>query len=96
MAYCRGKNWRGIPVEKLKNGYIQAGFARVSPYRKPASYYLSRFIGHDIERTDWDLRVGEEKIRTANGPVVGHSVIATSAQLPKELFRQTLGKRKKR
>lgn len=74
----------------------RAGFARVLPFQKPATYYLGRYIGRGITETEWDLRVGEEKeVKTLGGSAVGRSVNAPSAELPKALFHQNLlGRRK--
>ncbi len=74
----------------------RAGFARVLPYERPAAYYLSRYIGRGLEQTEWDLRLGDERVTEKKaGSPPGCSVVATSPELPKALFHQTMPGRRK-
>jgi hypothetical protein len=96
-ALLSGKGLDQYPRPKIA-GWLnrRAGFARVLPYERPAAYYLSRYIGRDLERTEWDFRIGDEKvIGDKSGSIPGHSVIATSAELPSALFHQTMPGRRR-
>jgi hypothetical protein len=96
-ALLSGKGLDQYPRPRIAGWLNQrAGFARVLPFKKPAAYYLSRYIGRDLERTEWDFRIGDEKvIGDKSGSIPGHSVIATSAELPSALFHQTMPGRRR-
>jgi hypothetical protein len=96
-ALLAGKGLDQYPRSRIA-GWLnrRAGFARVLPFEQPAAYYLSRYIGRGLERTDWDLRIGDEKVPAKkDGSTPGHSVIATSAEMPKGMFHQGLPGRRR-
>lgn len=96
-ALLAGRGLAQYPRSRIA-GWLnrRAGFARVLPFEKPAAYYLSRYIGRGLEQTEWDLRIGDEKVPAKkDGSIPGHHVIATSSELPKGVFHQGLPGRRR-
>lgn len=58
----------------------KAGFNRILPWEKDASYYIGRYIGRDANRCEWDFRVGEAMVRPP--APVGRQVVARSTAIP--------------
>lgn len=88
-----------FPRAKIEKWLQQrAGFARVLPFREPAAAYVSRFITCGVE-AEWDLSIGEtrgeEKGVGATSGTNGRSVVVKSAELPKQLFHQTMPGRRR-
>jgi hypothetical protein len=72
-----------------------AGYSRIVPFEHGAAYYISRYIGRDIQHANWDLRIGEQK--PAGNETSKHAgvVVVASVELPKALFHQTMFRRKR-
>ncbi len=93
-ALLAGKGVECYPRRAIQQWLrCHAGFARVLPFEHGAAHYVARYIGRDVRHTEWDFRIGNEEsarpYRSKNG---GH-VVATSAELPRGLFHQTLPRR---
>jgi hypothetical protein len=74
----------------------RAGWTRALPFERGAAFYLGRYIGRNLDAAEWDIRVGNDKrVGNPGESAVGHSVIATSAELPKALFHQTMPGRRR-
>ena len=71
----------------------RAGWSRVLPFEKGAAYYISRYVGRDINRCDWTLRIGEPSPR-ANHLKRGTDIVISS-MLPKNFFHNNLIGRKR-
>jgi hypothetical protein len=68
----------------------RAGWNRVLPFEHGAAYYIGRYIGRDVTRCEWDLRIGD---RGATLPVplpIGRTEIVRSADLPRNEFHKTV------
>jgi hypothetical protein len=73
----------------------RAGYSRILPFEHGAAYYVSRYIGRGIQHANWDLRIGNQKEDGNEISKCGGLVVATSAELPRGLFHQTLPHRKR-
>ena len=68
----------------------RAGWNRVLPFEHGAAYYIGRYIGRDVSKCDWDLRIGEYA-RIKHIPLaVGRTEIVRSAELPRKEFHKTI------
>ncbi len=76
--------------EWLRN---HAGYARLLPFEHGAAHYLVRFLGRDIEGAEWDLRVGNRESGWSEQSKTGQRLVATSAELPRSFFHQTMPRR---
>jgi hypothetical protein len=58
--YSRKEMWQWLDE--------RAGYSRILPFEQGAAYYIARYIGRDVNRCDWDLRIGDrppvDSIRT--------------------------------
>lgn len=73
--------------------WTHAGFNRILPWIYPASFYIGRYIGRDAARCHWEWRVGSEIPQTPSvKSAIGRVVVAPSADLPSERFRNVLGR----
>lgn len=91
-----GLSWPGLFEYRWKDLQKklcqEAGLNKILPWEEDAGFYIGRYIGRDVERCDWDFRVGSESVRV---PVqVGRQVLAVS-QTPDDssrAYRQTFGR----
>ena len=67
-----------------------AGSSRVLPFEAGASQYLSRFVGRSLPETEWDIRVGEQKMERVAKPERWGCDVVVSAEMPKSAFHQGL------
>ena len=89
-----GLSWPGLFEYRWKDLqemlWKDAGFNRILPWEKEASFYIGRYIGRDAGRCHWDFHVGSEP---ASPPVqeVGRRVLVVS-DVPEDssrAYRQT-------
>ena len=73
----------------------RAGWSRVLPFEQGAAFYISRYIGRDFNRCEWDLRIGERHLCDVDVPAVGGVVVAQSADMPKAFFHNSYSSRKR-
>jgi hypothetical protein len=73
----------------------RAGWSRVLPFEQGAAYYISRYIGRDMNRCDWNLRIGDRSLAEVAPTAVGRRVIAESVQMPKAFFHNSYSRRKR-
>jgi hypothetical protein len=73
----------------------RAGWSRVLPFEQGAAYYISRYIGRDINRCDWDLRVGDPGHSGQIVLPVGGTDLVLSSALPKSFFHNNFTGRKR-
>lgn len=65
-----------------------AGFNRVLPFRKGAAYYISCYIGRNLDKAEWDVDLGKTSLAQ---PTKGGAVVrASSAELPQSYYHQSL------
>jgi hypothetical protein len=66
----------------------RAGFNRILPWLRPASYYIGRYIGRDVRDSYWDWEL-ESATSPESRPVVevGRVVVAASCDLPAHYYR---------
>lgn len=86
-AYPRTEIWKWLKA--------QAGWSRILPFEQGASFYISRYIGRDANRCEWDMRIGEEPLTTPNSRAIGRVEIVPSANLPRDFFKQSYKERKR-
>jgi len=73
----------------------RAGWSRVLPFQQGAAYYISRYIGRDINRCEWNLRIGESRLLDLDPFAVGGIDIAQSVCMPKAFFHNSYSRRKR-
>jgi len=86
-TYPRKRLW-----EWLKE---RAGWSRILPFKQGAAFYISRYIGRDANRCEWLLRVGEGRLSIEQPSDVGRVIVARSAAMPREYFKNSLAARKR-
>jgi hypothetical protein len=68
----------------------RAGWNRILPFEHGAAYYIGRYIGRDVSKCEWDVRIGE-CIPVRRVPQRGgRTVIVRSADLPRNEFHKTI------
>jgi len=72
----------------------RAGWSRILPFEEGAAYYIARYIGRDINRCDWSLRIGDRQLCDPGPTPMGRVVIAQSAHMPKAIFHNSSSSRK--
>jgi hypothetical protein len=74
----------------------RAGWSRILPFEQGAAFYISRYIGRDANRCDWDLHIANEQGPTKMTAVAGGGVdVVRSADVPRDLFKQCHKTRKR-
>jgi hypothetical protein len=73
----------------------RAGWSRVLPFEHGAAFYISRYIGRDVNRCDWNLRIGDRQFCDLDPTAVGGVVVAQSADMPKTFFHNSYSGRKR-
>ena len=73
----------------------RAGWSRILPFEQGAAHYISRYIGRDADRCDWYPRVGEQELSPISTSGIGRLNIVNSADLPREVFKQSYKERKR-
>ena len=73
----------------------RAGWSRILPFEQGAAYYISRYIGRDVNRCEWDLRIGKQKPRCLDPAAIGKAVVVQSNDLPKSFFHNSYSARKR-
>lgn len=66
----------------------QAGYSRVLPFERGASFYISKFMGHGSQSCEWDLRIGDNCMDHVRKPEKWGEVVVVSADLPWYAFHQ--------
>jgi hypothetical protein len=90
-ALVTGRGLDRYPRRHLESWLLRnAGYSRVLPFERGAAYYVGRFIGREAAGLEWDLRIGREAEKRSLSVDVGRMVVAKSADLPSDLFHQTL------
>ena len=72
-----------------------AGWSRVLPFEHGAAFYISRYIGRDMDRCEWNLRIGERQRCDLDVSAISGVVIAKSAEMPKAFFHNSFSRRKR-
>ncbi len=73
----------------------RAGWSRVLPFEQGAAFYISRYIGRDMERCEWNLRIGERELYDIDPSIVGRMVVVQSSDLPKSFYHNSFSARKR-
>jgi hypothetical protein len=73
----------------------RAGLSRVLPFQQGAAFYISRYIGRDINRCEWDLRSGDHQLDKVEPAAIGRVVVARSTDVRKAFFHNTYSARKR-
>jgi hypothetical protein len=73
----------------------RAGWSRVLPFEQGAAFYISRYIGRDVNRCEWNLRIGDRELCDLDLSAIGGVVVAQSADLPKAFFHNSFSARKR-
>jgi hypothetical protein len=73
----------------------RAGWSRILPFENGAAYYISRYIGRDVNRCEWNLRIGDRQLCNIDAAAIGGVDVAVSADLPKGYFRNLFSARKR-
>jgi hypothetical protein len=73
----------------------KAGWNRILPFEQGAAFYISRYIGRDINRCEWDLRIGDRQLSGLDPSAIGGVVVAQSAPMAKAFFHNTYSTRKR-
>ena len=73
----------------------RAGWSRILPFKQGAAFYISRYIGRDANRCEWDPRIGEGRLSIEKPPAIGKVILVRSAAVPREFFKQSLTNRKR-
>jgi hypothetical protein len=73
----------------------RAGWSRILPFEQGAAYYISRYIGRDVYRCEWDLHIGDRKLVDLDPSSVGGIVVVQSATMPKTFFHNSYSGRKR-
>lgn len=73
----------------------KAGWNRVLPFEQGAAYYISRYISRDINRCEWNLRVGDRHLCEIDPAAVGRVVVVQSSDAPKAFFHNSFSARKR-
>jgi hypothetical protein len=73
----------------------RAGWSRVLPFEQGAAFYISRYIGRDFSRCDWNLRIGDRQLCDLDPSAIGGVVVAQSAGMPKAFFHNSYSARKR-
>jgi len=62
-ALLGGQGLETYPRKKIEAWLGQrAGFSRVLPFEHGAAYYVGRYLGEHIRDTNFDVRVGEQRM----------------------------------
>jgi len=85
--YSRKQIW-----EWLKE---HAGWSRVLPFEHGAAFYISRYIGRDMNRCEWNLRIGDRQLCDLDVSAIGGVVVAESDNMPKAFFHNSYIARKR-
>lgn len=72
-----------------------AGWSRILPFEQGAAYYISRYIGHDVNRCEWNLKIGDRQLCQLYLASIGGIDVVTSAELPKPFFHNSFSGRKR-
>src|SRR5215472_896572 len=72
-----------------------AGFSRVLPFEQGAAFYIARYIGRDMNRCEWNLRIGDRQLCDLDVSAIGGVVVAQSCNLPKAFFHNSYSARKR-
>ncbi len=70
--------------------YDRSGFNRVLPFERGAAYYISRYIGRDVCRCDWQMNIGNRPYIRRRRVGGGGQDVALSPALSKNYFRLSL------
>jgi hypothetical protein len=84
--YSRRKIWQWLREK--------AGWNRILPFMHGASYYISRYIGRDANRCEWEVRVGQPWKSLPKAPV-GRVVVVESAAMARRFFKNSRTDRKR-
>jgi hypothetical protein len=85
--YPRTKIWRWLEE--------RAGWNRILPFEQGAAFYISRYIGRDFSRCEWNLRIGERQLSELDPAAIGGVVLAQSAPMTKAFFHNSYSARKR-
>jgi hypothetical protein len=85
--YPRGDIWGWLKE--------RAGWSRVLPVEQGAAFYISRYIGRDVNRCEWNLSVGDRQLCHPDPSAFGGVVVAQSADMPKVFFHNSYSARKR-
>ena len=72
-----------------------AGWSRVLPFEHGAAFYISRYIGRDMNRCEWNLSIGDRQLCEIDVSAIGGVVVAESANMPKAFFHNSYSARKR-
>jgi len=73
----------------------KAGWSRVLPFEQGAAFYISRYIGRDMNRCEWNLRIGDRQLSQLDPHAIGGVDLTSSAGLPKAFFHNSFSARKR-
>jgi hypothetical protein len=73
----------------------RAGWSRILPFEQGAAFYISRYIGRDFHRCDWNLRIGDRQLCNLDPQAIGGVVVVQSAEMAKAFFHNTYSARKR-
>lgn len=73
----------------------KAGWSRVLPFEHGAAFYISRYISRDMNRCEWNLRIGDRQLCEINPLAIGGVDVTASADLPKAFFHNSFSARKR-
>lgn len=86
--YSRNAIWQWL--------HDRAGWSRILPSEKGAAYYISRYIGRDADKCDWNFRIGEmSRPLEIEKQALGRVVLVHSAPVEKALLHTGFKKRKR-
>jgi len=86
-TYSRKEIWKWLKGS--------AGWSRIVPFLRGASYYISRYIGRDANRCEWFPRIGEQPPAIDRSADIGRVNVVQSADLPRQFFKQSFRERKR-
>ncbi len=84
--YSRTRIWQWLKEK--------AGWNRILPFKQGASYYISRYIGRDANRCEWEVQVGQQWSSLPKPPV-GKVVVVESAAMTRQFFKTSRIDRKR-
>jgi hypothetical protein len=86
--YSRTELWKWVREK--------AGWNRMLPFERGAAFYISRYIGRDAHKCDWNFRIGEvDSSLTIPKPAPGKTVLVQSAPVEKAFYHAGLHRRKR-
>lgn len=73
----------------------RAGWSRILPFEHGAAFYISRYIGRDVNRCEWNLRIGDRELLDVDAAAIGGIDLVVSAELPKAFYHNSFSARKR-